>query len=392
MNRVRGRRARFVLGTAVLVLIAAACRPVAPPPPPPPPPQPVGQACVGSTPVTPTDYQSAFDHLRLTYTEWASADGSIPVDLPDGRTAWLFSDTYVGKVNSGGAIDPSDRLVRNSFVVQNGSCFAPVMGGAPLARSDLIPNPASNEWYWPASGIVDGSLLQVFLWHMQSTGSGSALAFNALGMSMATFSLPSLTLQGVTALPFTSSAHPYGATAMRGPGPDGTDVYLYGTNSRNDYVARAPLGQEDNPTAWVFWTGVAWLPSPAPAAPMHWTGVPPILPQLGSGEGPAAQPWVVPYGSEFLATSKSADAFSNDVSIYTAPTPAGPWTYAEQVADTSASDVQAYGAFLRNATSANPNVVYSVNTTFDSSPPPASIYNYGARFVPPSATLPPPPP
>src|SRR5260370_20457457 len=166
MNRVRGWRARFVLGVAALVTVAAACQPVAPDPPP----QPVAQACVTSTPTTPTDYQTAFDHLRLTYTEWASADGSIPIDLPDGRTVWLFSDTYVGKVPASGAIPPGSRIVRNSFVVQTGSCFAPLMGGAPLARSELIPNPASNAWYWPASCVVDGSLLRRFLWHLPSAG------------------------------------------------------------------------------------------------------------------------------------------------------------------------------------------------------------------------------
>jgi hypothetical protein len=125
---------------------------------------------------------------------------------------------------------------------------------------------------------------------------------------------------------------------------------------------------------------------------MQWSGVPPNIGQTGPGNGPAAQPWIVPYGSEFLATSKAADAFSPDVSIYTAPTAVGPWTFAGPVADTSASDVQAYGAFLRGATSPNPIVVYSVNTTFDPSPPPPSISNYGSKFVPPSATLPAPPP
>jgi hypothetical protein len=230
------------------------------------------------------------------------------------------------------------------------------------------------------------------MWHMQSTGSGSGVNFNAIDMRMATFSLPSLTLQSVTRLPFADPAHPYGATAMLGSGPGGTDVYLYGTNSRNDYVARAPLGQETNPSAWAFWSGTTWVSDPAAAAPMRWTGVPLPAGLFGSGEGPAAQPWVVPYGSEFLATSKPADAFSNDVSIYTAPTPAGPWTYTEQIANTSAADVQAYGAFLRAATSPSPIVVYSVNTTFDSSPPPASISNYGAKFVPPGAALPPAPP
>ncbi len=391
VSRVLGRRARLVLGTAVLVAVAASCRPVVAPPP---PPQPVAQACVGSTPVTASDYQNAFDNLRFTYTEWASADGSIPVKLPDGRTVWLFSDTYIGKVGPYGLIDSHAPLVHNSFVVQTGACFQPLMGGAPLARSELIPNPSANQWYWPASGIVDGSSLQVFLWHMQSTGGGGGLNFNVLDMSVATFSLPSLQLQSVTPLTFADSSRPYGATAMAGPGPDGTDVYLYGTNQRDDYVARAPLGQETTSSAYKFWTGSTWSAAPTDATSMQWTGVP-SLPYFLSGlhgTGPAAQPWVVPYGSGYLATSKSADAFSDDVSVYTASSPAGPWTYAEQIANTNAPDLQAYGAFLLAPTSASPVVVYSVNTSLDQPAPATSIYNYGAKYVAPSATLPAPPP
>jgi hypothetical protein len=388
VSRAVEHRTRFALGLAVLVVVAAACRPVAPPPPPLPP---AGQWCAAYPPGNSNAYQYDFEALRLSYTEWASADGAIPIDLPDGRTVWMFGDTYVGKVGGDGVIDSNDRIVRNSFVVQSGACFAPLMGGAPFARSELIPNPSPNEWYWPASGVVDGGVLRVFMWHMLSTP-GSGLGFATIDMQMATFALPSLSLQSITGLPFpTDSTHPYGATAMAGPGPAGSDVYLYGSNSGNVYAARAPLGQLTVAGAWQFWDGTTWQANSGSSQPMAWTGVsvPSYLTHAGSG--PLAQPWVLPYGTGFLATAKSADVFSPDISVFTAPTPAGPWTLFDQVANTTAPNLVAYGAFSR-APDSNPMVVYSINTTFDNPAPPQSIYNYGPKFVTPAAgSLPPVP-
>jgi hypothetical protein len=408
MNRVAGRRARFVLGTAVLVAVAAACQPVTPPPP---PPQPAAQACVGSTPVTPTDYQSAFDHLRLTYTEWASADGSIPIALPGGRTAWMFGDTFVGKVDPGGAIDSADPLIHNSFVVQTGACFAPLMGGAPLGRREFIPNPAPNQWYWPASAVVVNNTLQVFAWRMQQAA--APLFFTPVDFEVATFTLPSLQLQSVQPLPFGfNAASPYGTSAFVASG----DVYLYGTNNKeNVYVARAPLTQILTANQWQFWNGTAdpsnpadptnWVSDPTSAQPTTWANTPARLSTLGASglpdEAPAATPWVLPSSNgsgstAYFATAKSADVFSSDVSVFTAPDPWGPFTYVDQVASTppnaAAPDVVAYGAFSLNPTSStDPMIVYSTNVNPFAPPsqqPAYTIQDYGPNFVAPTTSLP----
>jgi hypothetical protein len=383
--------ARLVVGLALagLVVVGAACQPVASPPP--PPPQPVAQYCAPSVPTTPSDYQAAFDGLRNTYTEWASADGAIPVPLPDGRTVWLFGDTYIGTVDGGGAIDPGDPLIRNSFVVQSGNCFAPMMGGGPHARASLIPSAAAGQWSWPASGFVDnnGSVLRVMVWNLQS---GGALGFQATGMQVASFALPSMQFLGVHDLPFPTDAnHPYGATAM----VSGGNAYLYGDNSRNTFVARAPLGQFFDAAAWTFFTGYDASQQPiwgsqANAQATQWNNMPYVNPAFGPGTGPDAQPWVQPYGSGFLATAKLVDVFSSDVSVYSAPTPAGPWTYAGPIATAGPHDgIDVYGAYTLSANASNPIVAYSSNVTSLFGPPsPLTISTYGPHFVAPSSPLP----
>jgi hypothetical protein len=322
-----------------------------------------------------------------------TADGAVPIDLPDGRTLWTFGDTYVGSPDPSGHIGSGDVLVRNSFVVQTGSCFAPHLGGSPLAPASLIPEPAPNEWYWPSAGVVDHGVVRVFVWHMQhAQGRVPSLDFHALDLRVATFSLPDLNLLGVQPLPFpTSAARPYGATAFAAP--DG-DVYLYGMNGRNVHAARAPPGSLLQADAWTFSSGdpsaPTWSSDPQQAVPLEWNHLPPLLGALGPGAGPAAQPWVTAYGSGFLAAAKLADGLSDDVSVFTAPTPQGPWSYLGPIASTAAPGLAADGAMLRNAT-ANPIVIYSTAPSpFLPAPPPLTVQDYGPHFEAPAIALPPP--
>lgn len=382
---------------AAAAFLAAGCLPQASPspPPPPPPPQPVADFCAASAPNSPSSYQAAFDELRHTYTEWASADESVPVSLPDGRVVWIFDDTSVGHVQPDGTLDPSNTVANNSFVVQAGACFTPKLGGTPLARTSLIPSPGPNEWYWPTSGVVDtaNDQLLVFVLHVQRTGSDS-LDFTILDVGVATFSLPALTLEGVQQLPFPTSGLAYASTSFydaTNPDPAQRDVYAYVSNQRNAYVARTTVAQVLT-GPWEFWDGSGWSTDSTQAAPMAWSGIPNFDPShtLGAGAGPRAQPAVVAYGSGYLLTSKLADAFSNDVSAFTGPTPAGPWTYVGQIANTTQANTIAYGAYTQLSLpgTSGPVTVYNTNVSpFLSSPPPSTIQTYGPHFVAPDPSV-----
>ncbi len=307
----------------------------------------------------------------------------------------MFADTSVGHVLAGGVLDPTNHLAHNSFVVQTGACFAPLMGGAPLARTSLIPDPTPNEWYWPTSGVVDATsnVLRVFVLH-ERRASG-AFPFTGLDVEVATFSLPGLTLESVQPLPFPSTSPMYGETSFLNPA-DGK-VYLYATTYRNTYVARAPVGQLTGPGAsWEFNTGpLTWSTDPAVATPLPWINVPFIDPIFGPGEGPLSKPSVIPYGSGYLATAKLMDAFSDDVSAFTAASPAGPWTYVGPIANTQLASTIAYGAFTRLTLlgTSSPTIVYNTNVSpFLANPPQSTIYTYGPHFVSPAPNLPAPPP
>jgi hypothetical protein len=345
----------------------------APPPPPPPPAGSIGQYCASATPTSPSSYQTAVDNLRKANTGWVTADGSIPVALPDGRTLWLYGDTFTGSVNSSGVISGSSYLVENSAVVQAGSCFNPLMGGSPGARSAWIPRPAANQGYWPASAVVDASgSLRVFLMHVQYD------PFTVFGFRIATFSLPDLNLVGISAtLPFTSVTRPYGTTAL----VHGGYAYLYSANDQNQRLARVPLTSVTSSSAYEFWTGSGWSSDPNAAGVLQFVNVP--TPVVGIDlHAPIAGLWVVPHGGGFLGTAKLVNQFSDDVSLFTAPAPEGPWTYVGRAA-TTPSGLFSYGAvtdFGLQGMPGSPATIYSTNVNGT----PTTITQYGPRFVTPA--------
>ena len=122
---------------------------------------------------------------------WTGADGCYSVELGDGRTLWLYSDTWVGTVAKGKHAEGS-RLVNNSIGIQpatpagkppkHGSLEffwgKPGKDGRPrawiepeLALKADDPQAAGKSWYWLLDGCMisppgGGKKLLVFLMHM----------------------------------------------------------------------------------------------------------------------------------------------------------------------------------------------------------------------------------
>ncbi len=65
------------------------------------------------TQVTPdSEWNAVFDRAD----GWTGADAAGSVDLGDGRTVWLFGDTWIGKIRDGKRL-PGARMVNNSIAV-----------------------------------------------------------------------------------------------------------------------------------------------------------------------------------------------------------------------------------------------------------------------------------
>ena len=360
-------RGRLILLTAgVLVAVGAGC--VTAPPPPPPPTQICSQSFTG-----PSQYQASYQNLGHAGLDWVTADGFVPVPLPDGTTSWWMSDTMTGTANPDNSVSNVGN-VHNSLVRQAASCLTP----------SFTPFPGQGSaWHWPGSGVVSGNTLRVFGYKVVQANGQPGFDWNVVGVSVASYALPSLQYQGTTALPVNNAPNggqlvPWGTRSFLNP-TDGK-IYMYGTTkfsagpfpAAETWLARAAVQFADEP-------GVLHQPAPpdrsllernfADAKPMTFTK------NLLPGDAPLAQLSVVPYGSRFLASAFEADVFQDQqgrsfVRAWVADTPQGPWqmvvdgtgqpqtiaTFQRQTADQIA-----YHARVAQLPGAGWAVVYSVN-------------------------------
>src|SRR4051794_35960797 len=95
-------------------------------------------AAVPATAVIPSGGMSApaltaaFTDYGNTSGKWNGGDSTASVLLPDGRVAWLFSDTFLGPVNADGTRPRTSPMVHNSLVVQDGTALVDTRtGGSP---------------------------------------------------------------------------------------------------------------------------------------------------------------------------------------------------------------------------------------------------------------------
>src|SRR5262249_47341144 len=145
--------------------------------------------------------------------DWTGADGSYSVTLPDGRIAWIWSDGFLGLVNSDGSRPLDSPFINNSMVIQDGASLVETLhGGTQEDPTTLIVPTDGSTWYWPQQGVVEGDVLRVFLQGYVKTGP-DPFDFEWTGTDIATFSLPDLVLQDVVAAPASNGVQ-YGPAVL----------------------------------------------------------------------------------------------------------------------------------------------------------------------------------
>lgn len=317
--------------------------------------------CAGTLRTT-AEYSDAFAHVAAFGTGWVTADGYVPVALPDGRTAWLMSDTLLGPPAVSG--DPPT-FVHNSIVVQRGRCLTPVLGGTGEQRTDLVPE-VDDRWCWQSSGVARGKTLLVFCTVVEAADGPPGFAFRVVGSAVATFDLPGLTFRGMSPLPFTETGGVSWGTSAVGT-RDTVDVY--GVATGNAYVARVPFARVTT-GPWTFWTGQTWGAREAIAAMTFTDGTPtgpPVVAASGAGYVAVAFPHALP---------------DPTIAGWTARRPQGPWRPRGTLVTASLRGAQfAYEPRAADLGPAGWTVVYNVNDPVAIATDPTV---YGGRFVTPS--------
>jgi hypothetical protein len=257
---------------------------------------------------------------------WAAADGTYSVPLPDGRDAWLYNDTFLGPVNADESLPATSPFVHNTLVLAGGHGNLPlttVTGGTHDKPLSLVgptptapptdPSGTDSYWYWNTDGIVDHGRLYVFEAKIGPTDTPPPFDFGQTGMAIATFSLPSLHLDSVTPT-YGGSAVSWGVQLLR----SGPWIYIYGVASsgleKDVHLARVHAG--DLLGRWEFDTGTGWSTDPAASAPLL-------------GDVGASYSVTDVDGHYVLATTDSL--LGHEIHLYTAPTPAGPFSAGQPV-------------------------------------------------------------
>ncbi|RLD43573.1 MAG: hypothetical protein DRI89_04380 [Bacteroidetes bacterium] len=201
------------------------------------------------------------------------ADGFYSVPLPDGRTVWIFGDSFLGTVNPDGSREKrSPVFIRNAFAVQDGDSLRSLYQIIDGWESSLLIPPEAikgNEfsedslWYWPGDGFVENGKLKVFMTAFYQADTGN-WGFRWTGANLATFSLPSLKLEKIDHFNYPGEVEIHWGHAVCDDDPDYT--YIYGAGDKFPYVARAPKGNILLP--WEFYTGEEWVEVSQLAKPM----------------------------------------------------------------------------------------------------------------------------
>ena len=245
---------------------------------------------------------------------WTGSDATYSVRLPDGRTVWMFGDSFLDTVYADYS-RPSSPLIRNTFVVQTGYSISTLVTGTIDDPEAFVntPDPESH-WYWPGDGTVQGDTLYVYMQYYHSTGGGGLFGFAYERTDLVAFALPVITEVSRTTV-WTDATTIFGAAVME----DADYTYIYSAEQafgKYMHIARVHAGNIRG--TMEYWNGTAWVTTP-PASNMGR-----LEKQSGLAIDVSAEFAVFYYGGKYRLVTQE-DFLSPNIYSWESTTPKGPW-------------------------------------------------------------------
>jgi hypothetical protein len=230
----------------------------------------VGQIAALAAPTTAEGFTQAFaDKNDQT---WSGGDQSTSYKAPNGKVYWLSGDTMLsdGEDPDGSYPETGTSMVPNRILLQQGNEFVNAMANNGLG----IPNPSSRteenqERYWPQAITYENGYMYVIAQRVIRDTAPNSIGFKLLGSELAKYSVRSdgkLRFIKMVAMPSSGTPEVPGPTGIQWTGDLikwGSYMYVYGsTIAPKDnpdwalhygYVARVPVWQLENRTAWRFY-------------------------------------------------------------------------------------------------------------------------------------------
>ncbi|MGW4928450.1 DUF4185 domain-containing protein [Agromyces sp. NPDC004153] len=330
------------------------------------------QTCADISAQVDTELRDRFGTYGDTAGRWTGADSAYSVELPDGRIAWIYSDTFLGEVDEDHGRPLDSMFIHNSINVDDDGAITTFTGGTPEAPESLVKVPGGDEgqdWYWFGDATVHGDELQVMLVEFVKTGD-TMWDFKFAGNGVATFDASTLELRSIDEL--ATNGVNWGSAIYENP-EDGY-TYVYGVEDlglqKFAHLARVAGGDLADGT-WEYLGEAGW--STDPAATKR------IL------EGVSNEFSVSRYQGRYtLVTGDATEILSSKVVMYRSDSLEGPFTDKTVLYTTPETSGN---VFTYNA-KAHPHlgdghtllITYNVNS-FDTNDLYVDVDNYRPRYV-----------
>lgn len=204
------------------------------------------------------------DYFQQNGSGWLAADGTISLELPDGRNMWFMGDSHIDQpINSDGEI-PCLFNTKNCIIVQDAddlSSFETFYdeNGTDVYERQFIKMPNETEvTYWPSDAVIQGDIVYSFWQRYESDGNEppNLSNLNFTGMVVAKIKLPEVSLIDVQ--PVQYPGWEYGTSIVW----DEADqyYYIYGKYYEGYFfkslLARCTYGNLLG--TWEFYNGFSW--------------------------------------------------------------------------------------------------------------------------------------
>lgn len=201
-----------------------------------------------------------YNDLFTRSTGWTGGDATYSVSLNDGRTIWLFGDTFIDQVLED-RTRPSFNLINNSLVLQDGMVLTTYHGGSSGSPESYAKPPKDGHWYWPGDGISTNDKIYLFM-HGFANDDGGAWDFYRTSIDLLEIDTETFSITKNTRL-FDNPEISWGAAIME----NSDYIYVYGVKSsdagKHLYVART---NADLSQIWEYFDGDQWTTDVGDAA------------------------------------------------------------------------------------------------------------------------------
>ena len=328
--------------------------------------------CADISATVDTELRDRFGTYGDTAGQWTGADSAYSVVLPDGRIAWIYSDTFLGEVDEDHGRPLDSLFIHNSINVDDDGAITTITGGTPEAPESLVKVAGADEgkdWYWFGDATVHGDELQVMLVEFVKTGD-TMWDFAFKGNGVATFDASTLELRSVD--PVATDGINWGSAIYENP--DDGYTYVYGVEDLGSqkfaHLARVAGGDLAD-GQWEYLGDAGWSTDA--------TSTKRIL------EGVSNEFSVSRFQGRYtLVTGDATEILSSKVVMYRSDSLEGPWTGKTVLYSTPETSGN---VFTYNA-KAHPElgdgrtllVTYNVNS-FDTNDLYVDVDNYRPRYV-----------